>query len=78
MSDWFVEGANHTCGDFPPEENEMASTLPLFLLSLLVRRRLLCGFIVHPTVAKELLNHGARAGRGVADAFHASRRSSRG
>lgn len=23
MSDWFVEGANHTCGDFPPEENEM-------------------------------------------------------
>lgn len=24
MSDWFVESANHTCGNFPPEVDEMA------------------------------------------------------
>eukprot|EP00285_Hemiselmis_virescens_P011255 CAMPEP_0173379312 /NCGR_PEP_ID=MMETSP1356-20130122/2311_1 /TAXON_ID=77927 ORGANISM="Hemiselmis virescens, Strain PCC157" /NCGR_SAMPLE_ID=MMETSP1356 /ASSEMBLY_ACC=CAM_ASM_000847 /LENGTH=251 /DNA_ID=CAMNT_0014332627 /DNA_START=54 /DNA_END=809 /DNA_ORIENTATION=- len=23
ISDWFVEAANHTCGDFPSEDNEM-------------------------------------------------------
>lgn len=23
MSDWFVEAANHTCGSFPPEVDEM-------------------------------------------------------
>jgi len=24
MSEWFVEAANHTCGDFPPEVDEMS------------------------------------------------------
>lgn len=24
MSEWFVEAANHTCGRFPPEVDEMA------------------------------------------------------
>lgn len=24
MSDWFVESANHSCGAFPPEVDEMA------------------------------------------------------
>ncbi|KAL6762873.1 hypothetical protein V8C86DRAFT_2508123 [Haematococcus lacustris] len=24
MSDWFIEAANHCCGDFPPEVDEMA------------------------------------------------------
>jgi hypothetical protein len=24
MSDWFVEAANHTCGDFDPGLDEMA------------------------------------------------------
>lgn len=23
MSDWFIESANHTCGDFPPDVDEM-------------------------------------------------------
>ncbi|CAN0514999.1 unnamed protein product, partial [Scytosiphon promiscuus] len=23
ISDWFVEAANHTCGSFPPEVDEM-------------------------------------------------------
>lgn len=26
MSDWFIEAANHTCGSFPPEVDEMALT----------------------------------------------------
>eukprot|EP00752_Nemacystus_decipiens_P012163 g10782.t1 len=25
MSDWFVEAANHSCGSFPPEVDEMAT-----------------------------------------------------
>lgn len=25
MSDWFVEAANHSCGSFPPEVDEMAA-----------------------------------------------------
>lgn len=24
MSDWFVESANHSCGTFPPDVDEMA------------------------------------------------------
>lgn len=24
MSEWFVESANHTCGNFPPDIDEMA------------------------------------------------------
>lgn len=24
MSEWFIESANHTCGNFPPEVDEMA------------------------------------------------------
>lgn len=26
MSEWFIEAANHTCGNFPPEVDEMAVT----------------------------------------------------
>ena len=25
MSDWFVEAANHSCGSFPPEVDEMVT-----------------------------------------------------
>ncbi len=38
MSDWFLEAANHTCGDYDPDVDEMALSGLTPLPSLLVRR----------------------------------------